>query len=277
MRKNVFLALLLSFLVLYIALMIVFTFFDYQITSALYNPKTGFGIFLEATGPMFMPFFIIYSTIGLALNLKFSTKSKTIFSYIGLGFLFIYGTFMGVMTHLHSYAPWMFVPSIVIYLLFTVLCVYLNKLVKQKYQKLLPKHVKILFIMLITSSVSLLGVDIIKCLFGRIRYIDLVNANQFKPWFYINNFLFNSSFPSGHTARATTAICFSLIPLYFSKTKLSCIVLLITILFGIATGISRLFEGMHYPTDIITGFAFVFLSFYISKYYLLDKSDTIAS
>ena len=255
--------------------MIVFTFFDYQITNALYNPKTAYGVFFEATGPMFMPFFVMYSTIGLAMNLKFNNKTKKVFTFIGLGFLYIYGTFMGVMTHLHSYAPWMFIPSIVIYIGFTLLCVYLNKQLQQKHYDLVSKHIKILFVMLITSGVSLIGVDIIKSIFGRIRYLDLTDANQFKPWFHINDFLFNSSFPSGHTARATTAICFSLIPLYFGKTKLSYLILLVAILFGLTTAISRLLEGMHYPTDITTGFTLVFLSFYISKYYLLDKSDTI--
>ena len=276
MRKNVFLIILTSILVFYCLLMILFTFFDYQITNALFSPKTGYGIFFEATGPMFMPFFVMFSTVGLIMNLKFKNKTKQIISYIGLGFLYLYATFMGVMTHLYSYAPWMFIPSIVIYVCFTLFTVYLNKQLIHKYPKLINRHVRILLTILITASISLVGVDIIKSIFGRIRYLDLNDASQFKPWYHINDFLFNSSFPSGHTARATTTLCFSLIPLYFGKKKLFYVIFGIACAFAVMTGISRLFEGMHYPTDIATGFAIILLAFYISKYYLLDKNDTIA-
>lgn len=257
--------------------MIVFSFFDYQITNALYNPKTSYGIFFEATGPMFMPFFVMFSTIGLIKNLSFKKRISQILTYVGLGFLYIYGTFMGVMTHLHSYAPWMFIPSIVIYILFSVFTVYLNKQIKEKHIDLVSKHIYILYVMLITAAISLVGVDTIKCIFGRVRYLDLSSADQFKPWFHINDFLFNSSFPSGHTARATTVVCFSLIPLYFKKTKLSYVIFGVGIAFAIATAISRLLEGMHYPTDILTGFIITLLAFYISKYYLLDRGVKITA
>lgn len=277
MRKNVFLIILMSILVFYVGLMIVFTFFDYQITNEVYHPKTAFGIFFEAVGPMFMPFFVIYSTVGLVMNIKIQSKLRKIFTYIGLGFLYLYATFMGVMTHLHSYAPWMFIPSIVIYIAFTVFSVYLNKQVFQKSSQLLAKHKRILLIMLVTAFTSLIVVDVIKCIFGRVRYLDLASKDQFKPWYHINDFLFNSSFPSGHTARAATTICFSLIPLYFSKEKLSYLILGLGIIFSLSTGVSRLYEGMHYPSDVLTGFVIVFLAFFISKYYLLDKSDTIAA
>ena len=74
LKKKTYLVLLIFTLVLYMGLMILFTFYDYKITNALYNPQTGFGMIFEAIGPMFMPFFMIYSTVGLIILLNLKEK-----------------------------------------------------------------------------------------------------------------------------------------------------------------------------------------------------------
>ena len=43
--------------VIYVAAMSVFTFYDYEITSSLYDKGTAFGVIFEISGPVFMPFF----------------------------------------------------------------------------------------------------------------------------------------------------------------------------------------------------------------------------
>ena len=266
--KKAYFSILICGVAIYVVLMAIFTFIDFKITSSLYKPGTHFGKIFEAIGPMFMPLFMIYSIVGLFVQLKFKRNSSKILSYIGLGFSYIYATFMGVMTHKHSYASWMFIPSIIIYVLFTVFVVILNFKFKTKEETYIKKHITILLVMFITCSISLMGVDIIKCIFGRLRYIEKKSADEFRYWFYINKFSFNSSFPSGHAARAMTAVCFSLLPLYWNKSKVSIVIQLIAIAFAVTVSISRLFEGMHYVTDIITGLFIVCVAFFVSKYKL---------
>ena len=275
MRKRKVLTVTITLSVIYVALMVLFTFYDYQITNGLFNRGTPFGKIFESIGPTFMPFFMMYSVIGLFSFLNFKKKTGKVFAYIGLGFSLIYACFMGVMTHKHSYAYWTFIPSIIIYAAFMGLTVYINKKIKEKDEGFKKLHGKIVFVMFITAAVSLMGVDIIKSVFGRVRYINLSDESLFKPWYYVNSFDFNSSFPSGHAARAMTAICFSLIPLYFKKNVLSYAFEVFAILFAITVSVSRLIEGMHYPTDILTGAYLTFIAFYISKYFLIDKDKIL--
>ena len=271
--KRAYRIILLSIIGVYVALMAVFTFFDYQITDSLFHLGTGFGRVFEAIGPMFMPWFMIYATVGLIMQLKFQRRVSQAFAYIGLGFSYLYATFMGVMTHQHSYAPWMFVPSIVLYVLFTVFVIFLNHGFKKASKETRKNHIAILFVMFIVAGTSLMGVDIVKCIFGRVRYINLADPSDFKYWFYINKFDFNSSFPSGHAARAMTTVCFSLIPLYFGKKKLAVAIEVLGIAFAITVSISRMVEGMHYPTDIVTGLVMTYLAFFIGGHHFLAKKD----
>lgn len=76
-----------------------------------------------------------------------------------------------------------------------------------------------------------------------------------------------SSFPSGHTTLAT-AIC---IVLCFKYKKLSPLFIFLAAL----VGISRLYVGQHYPTDVVAGFALGglvgFSVIYIEKIFLDNK------
>lgn len=273
-RNRRYLCTLIATVTVYLSLMIVFTPTDYGITDALYHPGTPFGKACEVAGPAFMPLFVIWSATGLLTHLRFRGKVRSFFACLGIVFTLLYALFMGSMTLKHSYLPALFVPGIVLYVLLIALSVRLNRRIGEKGAEYVGLHVRICLVIFIVAAASLLGADAIKSVFGRIRYINLTSPDGFYPWYRINKFDFNSSFPSGHASRSMVTVCFALLPLYGGKRpKLSATLFVCGFLFSLTVGFSRLMEGMHYPSDVLTGMTLSLLSFEISSHRLLREPN----
>ena len=252
--------------------MIVFTFYDYQITNYLFNPGTIFGKTFEVLGPTPMPLFVIFSSISLLFTAKFKKIQIKVLTYIGIVLALVYAFAMGIMTFKYSYAPYLFIPSIILFTLLSIFTIYLNIRIKKKEnEQLLRTHFFICLCIFMVSFSSLFGSDLIKCIFGRVRYINLTSVSDYYPWFHINKFDFNSSFPSGHASRSLSLICASFILFYFNKAKWSLLIEAISIAFALTVAYTRMLEGMHYPTDLITGLVITSLAYIISKNYLRKK------
>ncbi len=97
---------------------------------------------------------------------------------------------------------------------------------------------------LIAVSVSHLPVALVKSKFKRLRpYQALPDVNTcHKP-------LVDSSFPSGHT----TAIFAWLVPFLLASGTWLPALLPIALLVGVSVGWSRMYLGLHYPSDVAVG------------------------
>lgn len=263
--KNSFQTKVITLSVLYVALMIVFSFFDLKIDQVLFNRGTTFGKIFEVIGPSPMLFLMMFSGVSLLFYNSSENKTKRVFIYIGLGFALLYSFFIGIMSFKHSYAPWMFIPSIVLSLGMVGFTIWFNLKIKKKDETYQRKHKYITLAIFAVAFISLIGSDIIKSIFGRVRYINLANPDDFKPWFYINKFDFNSSFPSGHASRSLSLIGASFLLLYKDHRKYMPIIEIGAIVFGLVVSFSRIIEGMHYPTDVVTGLYIVLLAYIVSK------------
>lgn len=111
--------------------------------------------------------------------------------------------------------------------------------------------------MALTIGILTLIVHIIKIIAKRIRpYMILEELNTFGIE------LPDYSFPSGHTATAV-AICV-VVSRYFP------ILLIPLIIYAILIGISRMYLGVHYPTDVVMGAILGLLVSYIIDNYFFE-------
>jgi membrane-associated phospholipid phosphatase len=256
---------------LYVILMCVLTPYDYAITNGLYNPGTLYGKIFEVLGPILMPFAGIYAIVSVLMTAKINKTPPKVLVYVLLGVLYVYYFFIGSFTCKYSYLPALFVPAIVSYVAWTAGSVLLNKYIAKK--GLTEIHVKIAWVIFWTVFAAMLGCDVIKLTFGRIRYIKLTDGSEFLPWFVVQSHEFNSSFPSGHASRAAIVLVLPLL-LRYSKNEskaLNVCIYLLCFVFICVVSVSRLFEGMHYPTDILTGAFLTSMAFFVSKHFLIKN------
>lgn len=110
-----------------------------------------------------------------------------------------------------------------------------------------------------------LATNLLKRLFGRARPELFEQNGAFSFQHFLNDWTFQS-FPSGHaaTAMATAFVIGFMAPRFFR----------LVLLISLATGLSRIVIGMHYPTDVLAGFAiglvgaFAVRNFYAARRWL---------
>lgn len=97
----------------------------------------------------------------------------------------------------------------------------------------------------------LLGVEILKSVFGRVRFRDMTEPfSQFTQWYVMNGPSSHKSFPSGHTANAAAVLCLTLTA---QKKQTRQILWVIGILYTIAMAFSRILAGAHFASDVLVG------------------------
>lgn len=111
----------------------------------------------------------------------------------------------------------------------------------------------------------LLVITLIKTVWGRVRPRDLETLEQFTPWYLPQGFTGNRSFPSGHTANASTLLVLTMfIPLIKNKI---CKVLLVAvpIIWIGCMIINRVYIGAHFASDTLFSLAISIALFFVVK------------
>ncbi|TFF95006.1 MAG: phosphatase PAP2 family protein [Promethearchaeota archaeon] len=126
-------------------------------------------------------------------------------------------------------------------------------------------------IVLLAIIHPLLFVQVVKLTWGRVRPRDvLAGEGSFTPWYVINGYTGNQSFPSGHTAMG-----WMLLPLLITvrdrewKDPVKIITWICIIGWGLFVGLSRIVVGAHYASDVLfsTGMASVVTILLYKKFY----------
>jgi len=264
-------------LIAYVALMVVFTFADYPIARAIYHPGTGFAELFETIATIPMPIMGIFATVSFWLAMDKGNKVKTVLMTVLLAMNFMYFFFIGAFS-IRDAMPALFVPFLVLYGAWTVASVFIaRRWLAGDAREMFVAVVKVL---LITCAVGVIGEDIIKSIFGRIRFYRLESLGaEFQPWFVIQGAMpfgdrFNSSFPSGHAAKSIMPIALLVLPYLtdrLQKPETRRIVVFCCAVFMVLTWIARMMDGMHYASDVLTGSTIVVMTFLLAKERYLDS------
>lgn len=229
-------------------------FYDYEITHALYDPQNIFGIIFEKG--MLLPV-IACAVISFAVLYAIQASLWKLGATIIIAISFV-----------QEICQQFFIPisTPFILLLGSLLGILLCFLMKKISIQTLQKYEKRLTFFLCVFITSILITTIVKGIWGRIRYRELQDVQQYTKWIYMQGVNGNFSFPSGHTTAFASILCF--LPIENKKVKDRLLTLGIVSLV-MAMMISRLIMGAHYLSDTAVGL-FITYSIYIfykNKFY----------
>lgn len=253
--------------------MVVGSFYDYQISSTLYNPLSKFGTFLASYGQL--PAMLCFSIGGSLLIHYVKDERKTpkrIGGYIGGVVLNVFAIF-GVSMDPILYIEGMNIIVSVVIAIIIVLAVdfMMLKLVQDNDRKMIKK---VIIVLIATMFIEIVLINIIKIPWGRprMRMIMVEEQAVFQPWWVIGSGMKTQlmalgvaaeefeSFPSGHTGNATCAILISILPLISAKFKGKENLLFFTgIAFAFIVAFSRVIMGAHFLTDVTVGMSVTFM------------------
>lgn len=126
----------------------------------------------------------------------------------------------------------------------------------------------------VVLTALLVGVQLIKALWGRVRFRDLFEAMDFSgftAWYVPGFFSGGRSFPSGHTANAAAL---GLIPLFYSaKLKkrlpwLTKATYIAVAAWALVMAFTRITVGAHYLSDVLVGGALAFAAVMLGHYFM---------
>lgn len=242
------------FLAIYIVAMGVCTFFDREIAEWILFPGNLFGKIFEVVGvlpPLFAGIFF-----GEALIFTRTPRNRKASLTIGsLGVIGSSAFSILAIVNLNPPFVWLFVAVI---LGWSVGSYFLIASIREHSTEALRR---VAVIALIVTLVAILGQTLAKHLFNRPRYIALDEDTPYTPWYVHHPFAFDSSFPSGHTSQTTVLLVLLYLPTFCPKFKKKayvpcCAALAAALILTVA--ISRMTLGVHYATDVLTGFALTF-------------------
>ena len=259
-------------IVMLISFMAIGSFFDYQISSAVYNQESWFGIFFASFGQL--PAMLCFS-VGGTLMIKVADRNKKL--TLALSYIFgvllnafaLFGVAMDPMLYIKEMP---LVLSIVIAIVVVVgVDVMIWRLTdttsREDIKKVIWAFVGIMFIEIIV-------INIVKIPWGRprMRMISVQPDAFFQPWWVIGSEMKDKlmaigvaaeefkSFPSGHTGNATCSILLCLLPIICSKLKgKENLLFWIGIIFAVVVAFSRLVMGAHFLTDVTVGLTITFV------------------
>lgn len=266
-----------------VVLMSIASLFDFQISSALVNQKSAFGIFLASYGQA--PAMLCVSISGTLLFQMIDKDKK-----VKMVLCIVFGILLNLLGILGiTLDPTLYIEGFSVGLSFIIamILVTLTNVIICKYTKDADKEdiKKVIKVFLITMFGSLIVINMIKKPWSRPRMRMILEQGDaiFQPWWVIGcemkDTLLNlgvkaeefKSFPSGHTANAACACLLAVLPYIVTSLKGKENTLFLTgFIFTILVAFSRIIMGAHFLSDVTVGMSITLLFEFIlvNKYFV---------
>ncbi|MEG1520540.1 MAG: phosphatase PAP2 family protein [Clostridia bacterium] len=250
-----------------LALMIVGSFFDYQISCALFDMSNVFGIAFAVFGEL--PAMIGLTVAGVLL-LKFRNKDKKAIMVMQIFFgalLVIYGTASTLIPQVLN-VKWNMAVMIAIAVMLNACAILAVCKITQDTDR--KTAIRVAISLIISIFAIMIVINIIKVPWARPR-MRLIASNQdaiYQPWWVVGSGLKETlvaagaaaedfkSFPSGHTSNAVNLVLLVL----FSKLNVKLenkksLLFYIGFVWALIVALSRIIMGAHFLTDTVVGIA----------------------
>lgn len=263
-------------LLTWIILAIIFGIYDLEISKQFVNKDYFLSKIVASFGEFPALFLILICSWIMASQIKF--KNKLIdFGFFSISFgigaaiilyltaIIIYATNLSVETF-NKYTT-------IYWILISISNLLMMYLFRTKLKDFSKRNYKIARLTTILSIVSFFIVQLLKEIWGRVRFNDLMqNFSDFTVWYLPQGITGGHSFPSGH---AMFGWLFLPAILFFINKKeiQKYIIISFAIILGILVAVGRFIGGYHYASDVLFSSGIVltlFLIFY-KKYFMGKK------
>lgn len=246
------------------------TFFDYQISSMLFNSSSMYGRFIEAAGEL--PFELTASVAGVMLVRSARPDSKTSKWLAVLGILVNVGlTGYEIVSSLRVGGKLIAVQLVLTFVLVIAANLVVYRLTRTTEPDELTRWALMVLVVWVAQAI-ILNV-IVKPLWSRprMRVIEVTQGLEFQPWWVIGNpdkwaYIAAGvvkdgfkSFASGHTAHAAIGLMLAGLPATAFKEKPSRrrVVFWTAAVVAALVAFGRIVIGAHFLSDVSCGFALV--------------------
>lgn len=255
------------FFILFSALML-FTFYDFETSSALYRGDVLLSKIFAYIGklPAFLVLLFASVVLERCCNIDYSSKSVALtWVYRCIAFLASFLLFEAIVENLFQSDLFIYLTSAVGGLLLSFICIFASHFIKR--QKFITFE-KWSFFSLVTILFLFVTVTVLKLAVGRPRFNEIGGLlSLFKPVYQFSFFGDGNSFPSGHTAFCCGLLFIpSLISLFTDKKLLQYFLYAFAAALILLCGISRVVAGDHYMTDILASFTISLAYFFLFKH-----------
>ncbi|NUM37209.1 MAG: phosphatase PAP2 family protein [Candidatus Brocadiae bacterium] len=254
-----------AFFLLWISLFAAFGKWDLNISQSLYNPDIAFVKAIENYGEIpglvfcFFALILMNSSLQIKNNLL---RGMAFLVNLLLGFIVLCYIYLIILYNHYGRKNFDFLANIGI-LLWIVpgLILLLAMFSCKQYGKQFALQRKAFSSVAVWLSLSgFIVVQTLKSIWGRTRFRDLAQGyTDFSPWYFPQQ-AHGDSFPSGHTLFAWV-----LLPLFLlcldKKSFMRFFLLLLSIVWGLTVGMSRIVIGAHYASDVLFSAGFCVLAF----------------
>ena len=249
-------------------LLIIFAFTDLQISNAIYNANSLYGLIFEAIGEFPAGVIATFCTVSLILTREKKKSIKHNLGTIGYGFMLVLFSLMATMLPIkYLNGPTLLIPIL------SVLYVIASYGIAKKISVTNKAELRQAAIVgVLTFFCVVITFNLIKMGWGRERYRHMVAEGSFEGfsyWFMRQGFTTNNefmSFPSGHSANGAIMIWLTLIPTFMPKLKnKQTLINTCVMVWIILVAASRVVVGAHFASDVTMGATITLITFSLLK------------